>query len=273
MVTTEVKSVQPRQANCDLETVLRLEQANLNCFPSFMVHYDGSWVSRLSPGIGTRRNNSLNFYDAEDGDEVESRLDAARTRFKRQDIKFHVRWTPLVPNDVDQVLNQRNFQRLDETLVMTRSIWVLGETEVPAGFKISKVPLAEWIYKYAQAYGAEPGAPLSDTQQALYDVLSRITVELIALVLETEDGVPVAVLLGVVDGDLLGIFDVATGESYRRQGLAFALMCEVHRLGAERGAETAWLQVVAENTAASALYDSLGYKESYAYHYCHAPRA
>ncbi|KZK88075.1 putative acetyltransferase [Pseudovibrio sp. Ad13] len=268
MVTTEAKRVQPRQPNCDLETVLKLEQANLNCFPSLMAHHDGSWISRLSPGGSARRNNSLNFYDAQDGDEAESRLDSARARFKRLEMAFHVRWTPLVPTDVDQVLASQKYARVDETLVLSRSIWGLGDTDVPKGYKLSEVSLSEWISNYAQVDGAKHGEPLSETEQALHDVLSRVTVELIALVLETEDGVPAAVLLGVVDGDLLGIFSVKTAEAFRRQGLAYALMCEVQSLGAKRGAETAWLQVVADNAAAVELYDSLGYREAYAYHYC-----
>lgn len=268
MVTTEAKRVQPRQPNCDLETVLKLELANLNCFPSFMAHHDGSWISRLSPGGSARRNNSLNFYDAQDGDEAEGRLETARARFKRLETTFQVRWTPLVPTDVDQVLNGQNYVRVDETLVLSRSIWGLGDTDVPKGYKLSEVSLDEWISKYAQTYGAKRGEPLSETVQALHDVLSRVTVELIALVLETKDSVPVAVLLGVVDGDLLGIFSVVTAEQYRRLGLAYALMCEVQRLGAERGAETAWLQVMADNHGAVALYGSMGYREAYAYHYC-----
>jgi len=268
MATTEAKRVQPRQPNCDLETVLKLEQANLNCFPSLMTHHDGSWISRLSPGGSARRNNSLNFYDVNDGDEAEERLVEARQRFKKRDVAFHVRWTPLVPADVDQVLTEQNYTRLDETLVLSRSIWVLGDTDVPKGYELSQVPLDEWIRKYALVGGAQPGAPLDATVQALHDVLSRVAVELVALIVETEDGNPAAVLLGVVDGDMLGIFSVATAEVYRRQGLAYALMCEVQRLGAERGAETAWLQVVAENAPAVELYDSLGYREAYAYHYC-----
>lgn len=272
MVTTEAKSVQPRQATCDLETVLRLEQANLNCFPSLMVHYDGSWVSRISPGGTARRINSLNFYSDADGDDAETRLDAAQKRFKAHDVAFNVRWTPLVPEDVNDVLTSRNYERVDETLVLSRSIWVLGDTEVPVGYTFRDVPLQQWIFKFAQVCGAGEGEPLSEAHDALLQALSKVSEELLGLVLETEAGVPAAALLGVVDGNMLGIFDVATGESYRHQGLAYALMCEVHRRGAERGAETAWLQVVAENTAASVLYDSLGYKESYAYHYCCAPR-
>ncbi|GHB28951.1 N-acetyltransferase [Pseudovibrio japonicus] len=272
MVTTEAKRVQPRQPNCDLETVLRLEQANLNCFPSLMAHHDRSWICRLSPGSSARRNNSLNFYDAGDGEEAEQRLDAARARFKRLTTQFHVRWTPLVPTDVDQVLNAQNYVRVDETLVLTRSIWVLGDTDLPDGYRLVKVSLDEWVHKFAQVSGAGQGDPLSAGHQTLLDAHSRAAVELLCLVLETEDGTPVAALLGVVDGDLLGIFDVVSAEKYRRQGLAYALMCEVQRLGAELGAETAWLQVVADNQAAVALYGSMGYREAYAYHYCRDPQ-
>ncbi len=270
MATTEAKRVEPREPNCDMDMVLRLEQANLNCFPSLMAHHDGSWISRLSPGGSARRNNSLNFYDVQDDEDAESRLDAARVRFKRLDTPFNVRWTPLIPKEVNQVLEQRNFQRLDETLVLTRLIWGLGETDVPAGFKLSRVGLDEWIQIYAQVGGAQQSEPLSDAQQALYDVLSRVTVELIRLVLETDDGVPAAVLLGVVDGGLLGIFSVVTAEAFRRKGLAYTLMCEVQRLGAEGGAETSWLQVVADNSPALGLYTGMGYREAYAYHYCSA---
>lgn len=58
------------------------------------------------------------------------------------------------------------------------------------------------------------------------------------------------------------LLSLAVDPAARRQGLATRLMQRVHATARAQGAETAFLEVAADNLAAQALYASLGYSEA-----------
>ncbi|NJO38202.1 MAG: GNAT family N-acetyltransferase [Rhizobiales bacterium] len=82
----------------------------------------------------------------------------------------------------------------------------------------------------------------------------------------SSDGVD-ALALAVVDADLVGLFEVMTAPERRRQGLARALTAGLLRWGRTQCASIGWLAVAAANLPAVRLYESLGFREVYRYHY------
>ncbi|KDP90811.1 GNAT family N-acetyltransferase, partial [Clavibacter michiganensis] len=64
-----------------------------------------------------------------------------------------------------------------------------------------------------------------------------------------------------------GLFAVATRPEARRRGLSRAAMAAAVRAGVERGITDLWLQVVAENDGALALYEGLGFVPASRYEY------
>lgn len=82
-----------------------------------------------------------------------------------------------------------------------------------------------------------------------------------------QTGRPVAFALGVVEGDHVGLFDVLVAPEARRQGLARRLTQAVGAWGQANGARSIYLQVVAANSAALALYAGLGFETVYSYAY------
>ncbi len=81
------------------------------------------------------------------------------------------------------------------------------------------------------------------------------------------DGETVALGLGVLDQGWIGLFDIVTAESARRQGVGTALIYQMLAWGQQRGAQGAYLQVVANNAPALKLYAKLGFAETYRYWY------
>jgi len=71
--------------------------------------------------------------------------------------------------------------------------------------------------------------------------------------------------------DWVGFRGIEVTAGHRRQGLALAVMAALLEWGAERGATTAYLQVLADNTSALALYGSLGFATHHAYRYLAPP--
>jgi N-acetylglutamate synthase len=76
-----------------------------------------------------------------------------------------------------------------------------------------------------------------------------------------DDGVRIAGGSAVLDGDWLGIHDLAVEPARRREGLATAVVAELVGWAAEQGARTAWLHVETDDDPARALYDRLGFLE------------
>jgi hypothetical protein len=65
----------------DLPNVRRLEAVGFRAWPAASVHYDGSWLIRLTVGHGSRRLNSVNPLDPSDYRDLETRLEKAAKRF------------------------------------------------------------------------------------------------------------------------------------------------------------------------------------------------
>jgi N-acetylglutamate synthase len=89
-----------------------------------------------------------------------------------------------------------------------------------------------------------------------------------------EDGDLVTVRLGdrargvaAYDRDWVGMRGIEVAPEHRRQGLALAVVAALLDWGAERGATTAYVQVLADNAPALALYEQLGFTTHHAYRY------
>jgi GNAT superfamily N-acetyltransferase len=96
-------------------------------------------------------------------------------------------------------------------------------------------------------------------------------------VVEVHDGLAVARIDDVASGiaaydrDWVGFRSIEVSPAHRRRGLGLAVMAALLEWGAQRGATTAYLQVLGDNTAALALYERLGFATHHAYRYLAPP--
>jgi ribosomal protein S18 acetylase RimI-like enzyme len=72
--------------------------------------------------------------------------------------------------------------------------------------------------------------------------------------------------------DWVGFRGIEVAPEHRRQGLARTVMAALLEWGAERGAATAYLQVLGHNAPALALYETMGFTTHHAYAYLTPPR-
>jgi N-acetylglutamate synthase len=77
----------------------------------------------------------------------------------------------------------------------------------------------------------------------------------------------VACGMAVLDGELVGLFDLATAPAARRSGHATAVTASLLAWGLSGGARRAYLQVAETNLAARSLYERLGFRLAYRYLY------
>jgi GNAT superfamily N-acetyltransferase len=62
-----------------------------------------------------------------------------------------------------------------------------------------------------------------------------------------------------LDGDWLGLHDLAVDPAHRRRGLARATVAALLEWGVQQGASAAWLHVETGNSPARSLYEGLGF--------------
>lgn len=82
-----------------------------------------------------------------------------------------------------------------------------------------------------------------------------------------EEGKTVACGLGVIEGEYVGLYDIAVDADHRRRGFGFDICSSLLNKAIKMGAKSAYLQVVDSNTTAKRLYHKLGFEHCYQYWY------
>ncbi|MEQ1816975.1 MAG: GNAT family N-acetyltransferase [Terricaulis sp.] len=161
------------------------------------------------------------------------------------------------PPDLAGALTAAGFTPRTETLVMTRAIEMATS---PFGVELHDKPSDDiW-------------SPLNESAPDAADAAERrYIVERIAaprrFALVRSNGLPAAVGLGVLSGDLIGIYLMRTAPWARRNGFARDIVQTLTHWGASEGAQTAYLQVEQANEVAVALYVHEGFNVAYRYRY------
>lgn len=248
-----------------LAVVRRYEAAGFRAWPAAAVHYDGTWVIRLTAGHPAKRLNSVNPLDPSDDHHIPERIARASRRFDAYGRPLTFRVSPLSGAGMSRHFDAEGWSRLSESLVMRLSL-----ADAPVDKAMDQIPLRD-ISRFIGAALKVHGADLS-LRPGLSEIIGAIQPEAGLFALERGDE-PLATLICVHDGDLAGLFEIATHAAERNQGHGRHLILSALKWARLRGAREAWLQVEADNAPALALYRALGFIEIYRYHYRRPPGA
>ncbi len=249
-----VQSVEPF-----LPTVRRFEAAGFRAWPAASLHYDRAWLIRLTGGHPAKRLNSINVLDPGDNQDIGERIAAAASRFEEFGRPLTFRVSPLAGRPVRDYLDSQNWTRFDESLVMTLALDEIDFEQV-----ISQIPLRDTARFISAAMTVSDFEP--SVRPGLTQVVSSIEPESGLFLIEDGDK-PVASAICVHDGELAGLFQVASSFGQRGKGFGRRVVLSAIKWSRMRGARIAWLQVDADNQAAIGLYRSIGFNEVYRYHY------
>ncbi|KAB2957774.1 MAG: GNAT family N-acetyltransferase, partial [Rhizobiaceae bacterium] len=196
----------------ELARVRRYEAAGFRAWPAASVHYDGTWVVRLTAGHPAKRLNSVNPLDPGDLTGLVERIGRAARRFEAYGRPLTFRMSPLSGERLAAHFDQYGWSRFDESLVMDMA---LGEAAVAGA--IDQIPVRD-VARFVTASIAVHGSPAS-LRPGLSEIIGAIKPEAGLFVTEA-DGRPVTTLICVHDGDLAGLFEVATAPEARGRGHA-----------------------------------------------------
>jgi GNAT superfamily N-acetyltransferase len=240
-------------------TIDSLEQAGFNAWPALRTEIVGGWLVRTADGY-TKRANSANYV--EPGFlPIANLVAGCVVRFEMEALRpiFRIVERPET-EPVERHLAEEGWESLDPSLVLVGGA-DRGLARIDAGPDWRLLPLEEWAACHARLAGQD--ARTAARHLRLLSVIDRPTFPAVIGV----DGDVVACGLAVADAGLLGFFDIYTDARYRGRGLARRLMAGQVAAASALGITTLYLQVVAANAPAIALYRKLGFSEAYRYHY------
>lgn len=243
----------------------RVEEASLNAWPALQQMLFDGWLLRFTGGFTKRANSVVPLYSGLQP--IEEKVRYCENLYAREALQTIFRLTSIHDNDaLDQYLETRAYKLIDRTEVLTVELtgaaFTGGTTDTTGSdFPLRLLHRDEWLGIYSELTGLPAAARLLHGA-----VLKGIQVECAFAVLG-DPTQPLACGLAVAERDLLGLFDVVTHPDHRRSGCGRALVHSLLTWGHNQTCERAYLQVVAENAPARALYDVFDFKSCYHYWY------
>jgi ribosomal protein S18 acetylase RimI-like enzyme len=237
----------------------RIEEASLNAWPALQQMLFDGWILRFSKGY-TKRANSVNSLFASSLDVHEKIVTCERT-YREKGLPTIFRLTPFSsPPDLDRVLESRSYTGIDLTLVLHLDLQRC-QLQPLESKQLRDESLVNWMKLFCNLSSSSLGKHQTH-REILQTIPSRRYLASLAV-----DDQAVACGMGVLEAGFFGLFDIVTDPRYRNRGYGAQLVSSMLRWAQEHGAKHAYLQVVANNTAAQRLYEKLGFTEAYQYWY------
>jgi ribosomal protein S18 acetylase RimI-like enzyme len=238
--------------------ILAWERRGLNAWPALSNEVVGDWVLRASGGY-TKRANSANAIAREASKPDFREIITAAERFyfaNGQPTIFRI--TPLADPEAESLLAAAGYDFLDPSTTM---IAPLDDGRASAEIQVDLHPSSAWLDDAAAAKGVGP------VRRVAHDLIIRSirppAVFATAFLADTAAGFGLAVL----ERSAIGLFEIAVRSEFRGRGLGRDLTRALMAWGREQGAAEAYLQVLNTNGRAIKLYESLGFRAAYGYHY------
>ena len=234
--------------------------------PEKDVLLDG-WHLR-STGGRTRRFNSVNFQGEPSGNiPLDEKLSKVEQFYEARNQTPLFRITPLVePTDLPDYLKARGYVSADETDVLAQTIDPDVRQKPYPAVEIASVLTPEWLDALALLTGKN-----EEQRHSFEEMLNRLEIQPLFAAYLTGTQITSVGFATVSDG-IMGLFEFATAENFRRRGQAEAVVNALLQEAAERKLDTAYLQVVCANEAGQAFWRQMGFSQHVCtYYYMHQP--
>lgn len=241
--------------------IVLYEELQANAFPALQtVQYDG-WAVRFGGGFTYRVNCANPMY----GEQLSAaeKIEYVEKLYQASDLslsifKLHQGMEALQLERCEKILEEKGYDRLRDGNIFVcdlESFDKTPETQVV----VSEVMTDQWLDGFLTMNGT------AETQrQAAGQMLKNIHYPIAAAGIY-EDGRMIACGLGVIERGHVGLYDIFVDAGCRRRGLGGDICTAIMNTGKAAGCHKAYLQVLADNYGARALYRQLGYEESYGY--------
>lgn len=241
-----------------------IERATLSAWPALEEIADGSWMARFAHGY-TKRANSIHSLDPADDSDAGGRIDRLAEHYRARGLRPVFRLTPLAGAAISSALDAKGWDLNEPSQVLSMAL-SKRQRLVSAPTKYFEPTDPEW----RQLQGAMAAYP-PQTSQTLGMILDRLAVPARGVIVYDEAYQPAGAALAVLAQNIAVFLNVVVDPAKRGQGFGRAVMHAGLNWTSQMGATGAAIQVLADNAPALSLYRSLGFADSYGYHYRRAP--
>jgi ribosomal protein S18 acetylase RimI-like enzyme len=251
-------------AELGADDILALERAAFEAWQAEEVVALGPWRLRFMRGV-TNRANSVWAGPGEPPGGFASAIARVEAFYAARGQPAVFQIAPVADARLDPLLEAHGYERLDET-----------SFQVASAARVARIPPRPGVSARCDGQLGEEWFELSGRRgrfRGAHSAVYRAFLERIApragfaSARLADAAAPGAVGLTVVAPPLAGVFSMLTLPEQRQRGLAEALLGEIARFAAARGAQRLYLQVEADNAPARALYARAGFAETHRYHY------
>lgn len=237
-----------------------IEEIALNSWPSLHTYVVDGWLLRFAQGYTKRSNSVSPIYGGCTDAELHARIDEVERLYKKAGLNTIFKITPFVqPVALTETLAARDYVEVEPSSVRRLELQHIPEPELQC--HITAVLSEEWLDNIARMQG------MSEESVAVTRSLLDSSMLEQGFAILYSGGMPVACGLGVMERGYLGLYDIVTDESCRKQGYGEQLVRHLLHWGLSKGAHTCYLLVVLSNGPALKLYDKVGFQEIYTYSY------
>jgi GNAT superfamily N-acetyltransferase len=232
------KPVPPRASTRHRVTPQEAQRRALALWPDLETQPLGDWLLRRSGTSTARRANSVLAMTPSGLDDAYEQVVAFYEGVGQRPI------AAVLPDSAEDALFRSHG-------------WVLESHDADTVFELAGVAVARRSLRGVSLPGLD--VTLAGNDQV---VTAEAT---------TDDGRVLASGVAAYADDWVGFRGIEVDPAERGRRLGLLVVAELLDWGAERGATTAYLQVLGDNTRAFALYDGLGFREHHHYRYLAAP--
>lgn len=243
----------------DMRLVRNIEEMLLTSWPSFEEVFMDGWIVRFASGY-TRRSNSVQAIYPSYCDTAE-KVRRCEELYAAAGLSAAFKITPLAQSaQLDPTLESKGYRECHRTSVQVLD--VLPKTvSGHGGADIVLATIDRWLDEFSTV------SAKSEDKMKQHSAIVRSIPMPSCMMIAYQDGKPVACARGVLSGKYVGLYDVCTSQSARRNGFASHVIRAILSWASEHCAEHAYLCVEEENSPAIGLYGKLGFKNLYTYWY------
>lgn len=239
----------------------RIEEAGLNALQTQrQLFYDG-WILRLSAGKA-KRARSVNAHFGSTLP-LAHKIDYCERLYSQQGLPPLFRMTPFnCPADLETALAARGYEAFDETLVQAAQLEQAPSVPDAAdGVEIATLSADAFVEAAGELRASSAAQRDAHRERLANSPLDKRCVGIRA------GGRVVCTAQVAIDGGLVGVYDVVTADDVRGNGYATLACASLLSWAWQHGANSAYLQVNADNAPAVAIYKKFGFATVYTYHY------